>query len=397
MENKEILVLPSWYPSEIENSAGDFIQRHIEAIALYCHQHVIHVVKDENAKITKDVASFISNKNNFTEEIIYYHIKKSGFNLLDKFLSNKKYKKVYKKAIKKYFQKKGKPLLTHVHVAMKAGTMAVWIKKKYAIPYVLSEHWSGYLAESPIKFKEKNFFFKFWAKKIFANPYSVTVVSDYLGKSIQQLFPFIKYTVIPNVVNPEIFFPVKKEISDKTVFIHASTMNYEKNVEGIINAFQIVKKANSDFLLKLYGAQKEELNDLINSLGLNDNISVYGEVPQKELALAMQQSDALIMNSRFETFGCVVIEANACGLPAIVTDIPVWRELITENVNGIFSEENNPENLAEGILSFLNKRYSFNQLEIAYSAGKYSYKNVGLQFYNLYQSVKKPHPNPSPR
>jgi glycosyltransferase involved in cell wall biosynthesis len=251
---------------------------------------------------------------------------------------------------------------------------------------VLSEHWSGYLQESDIKFHQKNFIFKSWTKKIFANASSISVVSDYLGKSIQQLFPFVQYKVIPNVVNSELFFPAKKEASDKTIFIHASTMNFEKNVEGIIQAFRIVKNANSDFLLKLYGAQKQELIHVIHSLDLSDNIRMFGEVSQKELGSAMQQSDALIMNSRFETFGCVVIEANACGLPALVTNIPVWHELIRENVNGLFCKQNSPESLAEIILQFLANKNSFNQLKIASSASKYFYKNVGALFFDLYKS-----------
>ncbi|MEO6813247.1 MAG: glycosyltransferase family 4 protein [Ginsengibacter sp.] len=385
--NTEILVLPSWYPSEVEKFAGDFIQRHIEAIALYCHQFVIHVVKDEHAKITKNVVSFATIKNNFTEQIIYYHIKKTGFGLLDKLLSNRKYNRVYKNAIKTYVKNSGKPALVHVHVAMKAGMMAVWLKRKYSIPYILSEHWSGYLLVSDLKFIDYNIAFKIWTKRVFAKASAVTVVSDYLGKEIQRLFPSVKYSVIPNVVNSEIFYPVEKRPSDTALFIHASTMNYEKNVEGILKAFNIVKKTNPHFLLHLYGAQNESINKWISSFQLNENVVCYGEVSQKELASAMQQSDALIMNSRFETFGCVVIEANACGVPVIVSDIPVSHELITENVNGVFAAENNPEKLSEVILSFLDKRNSFNQLEIASTAEKYSYKNVGRQFYELYQSV----------
>ena len=77
--NNPVLVLPSWYPNKIDNFAGDFIQRHVKAIALYVPQYIIHFVKDEHGIITKDVHSEICNYENYTEEIIYYLEKRVSF------------------------------------------------------------------------------------------------------------------------------------------------------------------------------------------------------------------------------------------------------------------------------------------------------------------------------
>lgn len=131
-----ILVLPSWYPSEVDPFSGDFVQRHIEAISAYRQQYVIHVIKDENALITNNVKEVFSKKNNYRELVIYYHIKKCGISILDQFLSDRKYQRVFRKAVRKYIESEGSPALVHVHVAMKAGLIALWIKKDF--PFHLS-------------------------------------------------------------------------------------------------------------------------------------------------------------------------------------------------------------------------------------------------------------------
>ncbi|MBL0146735.1 MAG: hypothetical protein IPP48_14395 [Chitinophagaceae bacterium] len=83
--NNTVLVLPSWYPNKTSPYDGDFIQRHVKAIALYCKQYVIYVVKDEEGKITKDTKTEIYKDDNITEVIIYYKPLRTGISVIDKF------------------------------------------------------------------------------------------------------------------------------------------------------------------------------------------------------------------------------------------------------------------------------------------------------------------------
>ena len=227
----QILVLPSWYPSQVDVYAGDFIQRHVQAIALLKFQYIIYVVKDKEGKITLNEKSFVTEYNGYTEKIIYYHVTTIGIPIVDKFLSYRKYYQIYKRAIRQYIAEKGKPGLIHVHVALKAGILALWAKNKWKIPFILTEHWTVYLPEADLRIKHLPLFFKRILQKILKQAVALTVVSDWLGKAIQKNFLFVKYTVIPNVVDHRIFFPAPKQHSQKVKFIHASTMNYQKNTE----------------------------------------------------------------------------------------------------------------------------------------------------------------------
>ena len=140
--------------------------------------------------------------------------------------------------------------------------------------------------------------------------------------------------------------------------------------------------------MNLYGPINPSLPALIIELGLQNQVFLKGEVSQEILSKAIQQSDALILYSRFETFGCVLIEANACGVPVIVSNLKVFHEIIEDGVNGFFVEGENGVALAEKLKEFILQKNTFDKTAIAASAAeKYNFKRVGLQFLNLYKKI----------
>lgn len=96
----------------------------------------------------------------------------------------------------------------------------------------------------------------------------------------------------------------------------------------------------------------------------------------------------MILYSRFETFGCVLIEANACGIPVIVSNLQVFHEIVDEGVNGVFVEGENPAALAEKLKQFILQMNTFDKTAIArFTAEKYNYKRVGQQFLDFYKKI----------
>jgi glycosyltransferase involved in cell wall biosynthesis len=105
------------------------------------------------------------------------------------------------------------------------------------------------------------------------------------------------------------------------------------------------------------------------------------------LADFVRQSLALVLYSSYETFGCVIIEANTCGIPVVVSDIPVFHETVTEGVNGIFVKPNDPVALAERMIEMIKTHSSFNSNTIAATSSKYRYEKVGKQFSDWYDEM----------
>ena len=384
----KVLWLASSYPSKLFPYDGDFVQRHAQAVSLFCDIEVIHVVKDADGMITDDVKEIVNTNKQLTERIIYYRPVKTSIKILDRFLSSLKFKKISRNALKHFVMKNGKPSFVHLHIAIKAGLTALWLKRKFKIPYILTEHWGGYLNEAKPNIKDYNFIYQYYWSKIITQATACTFVSVVLQKHMTGKYKIKNSFVIPNVVNTDIFYPAQKITSNKISFIHISTLIYQKNPEAILQALCLLKNECS-FEMLLYGPNNPSLESLITQLGLQYHVFIKGEVSQQILSKEIQQSDALILYSRFETFGCVLIEANACGVPVIVSDLEVFHEIIEEGVNGIFAEGENPAALAEKIQQFILQKENFNKADIAATAAeKYNYKKVGQAFIDLYNKVE---------
>ncbi|MCC7401859.1 MAG: glycosyltransferase [Chitinophagaceae bacterium] len=385
---KNILWLPTWYPDRISPYNGDFIQRHARAVSEFHRVHVIYVVRDDKGKITFDVKEEEFVTGGFYEKIVYYYTPHYKVKAIEKLISALKYRRIYKKKISEHFKNSGEPALVHIHVALKSGRVARWVKKKFKVPYVISEHWTGYLPEAKDKFQNYPTYVKNAVRKTIGEASGISVVSDYLGSCLEKIFGPLQYKVIPNVVDTELFKPGVSERKQVTQFIHISGLDYQKDPEDILKAFEILKKNGFDFFLTVIGPPKDDLLKMTQQLGLAGQVSFLSEMPQKDLVKFYQGAQALILYSRYETFGCVLIEANACGLPVIVSNLQVFHEIIRENKDGIFVPGENPLLLAERLSWFIRNQQQFDSSAIAIrSQSLYNYKTIGAQFSKWYSSV----------
>ncbi len=160
-----------------------------------------------------------------------------------------------------------------------------------------------------------------------------------------------------------------------------------KNPAAIIEAFAIVTKAYPSAILDIFGPGEKRWKDFAVELQAEKNIHFHGEIPQQQLAGFVRQSLALVLYSSYETFGCVIIEANACGIPVVLSDIPVFHETVTEGINGIFAKPKDAGALAERMIEMIKTRSSFNSHAIAATNSKYNYEKVGKQFSDWYNEI----------
>ena len=106
---KKLLWLPAWYPNLVAPYSGDFIQRHAKAVSLYHMVQVIHLVRDTDGKITKHIKEENQEQGNLCEKIIYYYSPRYSISIIDKIVSNRHYRVLYRKAIKDYIETTGIP------------------------------------------------------------------------------------------------------------------------------------------------------------------------------------------------------------------------------------------------------------------------------------------------
>lgn len=381
-----ILWLPSWYPCKLTPYDGDFIQRHAQAVSGFTSVQMIHLVRDKDGIITKDIKIEENQSGNLKETIIYYYSKPLPFQFLDSIFSLRRFNSIYKKFLTDHFLKEGLPSLVHVHIAFKAGLIARWIKKNLNIPYLLTEQWTVYLEEAKPNFRELAISNQVLISKIITDAALVLPVSNYLAKSIQRRWKGVECEVVPNVVNTNIFFPETYVVESKLRLVHISTLTYQKDPESLLGAMGILKKKGIDFSLDIIGPISERISSLIKENNVDPEVLLRGEMPQIELAGIIKNSDALILYSRYETFGCVIIEANACGVPVIVPDTQLMNELVKKDQNGILVHPGSANALADALIDFSKTKANYSRNSIATeTAENYSYARVGKIYSEIYE------------
>jgi glycosyltransferase involved in cell wall biosynthesis len=218
----------------------------------------------------------------------------------------------------------------------------------------------------------------------------VHTVSKSLGEIlIQKNIINRNFTVIPNVVNTEVFKPQSRKPQQQlTRFVTITGNVFHKNTDGIVRALKKVLDKKADFTLDIIGPCPEELKTLAFESGLTEHIKFHGAVSYETVAQIMSANDAMIFFTRYETFGCVIIEANACGLPVISSDLPVIKENISEGFNGIFVQSENENELAEKIIWYMDNKAVFDIKAIAsFTANKFNYRKISEEFDEFYKAA----------
>ncbi|HOZ50778.1 MAG TPA: glycosyltransferase family 4 protein [Chitinophagaceae bacterium] len=377
----KILWLCSWYPNDEYPYDGDFIQRHADAVSAYHEIDILYVHKLIGKKQLSNV-QFRQRNKNLTEHIYINQVSNEG--ILSTLIGLVNYFLIHLRFIKKY----GKPNLIHVQIPMKAGLVALYYKWFYKIPYIVTEHYGIYNPHLHDHFKTRNFIYRFATKLIMKYADTLTTVSHSLGEDINHWVLKKEFTVIPNVVDTNLFHYHPSQPKDRFQFIHISNMIPLKNVEGIIEAAELLYKQRQDFKLVFLGSISPQYQQLASTKNLLNTVIYFeGILPYNQVATKMKESDALIIFSDTESQSCVVLESLCSGRPAIVTNIGGVKELI-DNDNGYKVNVRNTVDLADKMNEIINQYNQFNLEKISSEAtNKYSYAQVGKQFSDCYEEV----------
>lgn len=252
------------------------------------------------------------------------------------------------------------PDVVQLNVIQKQGLLALWLKKRYGIPYVIVEHWSGYLPENGM-FKRLSAIKKRIYRRIAAQAEQVLCVSQRLQQAMQDCgIRAQQWGLIDNVVDGFFFEKVesrktkveskKTKVESRKTLLHVSCFDERaKNVKGLLRAAKMLSEKRQDWKLVLVGTGVDymDVRAFADTLDIPEGLLEWtGELTPSEVAERMHEADALVLSSRYETYGVVLAEAAAAGLPILSTPVG-----IAENVaNLIVPQEiaqNKPGRMAE--------------------------------------------------
>lgn len=378
-----ILFLASWYPNELLPKNGNFIQQHALAVSNYCNVNVLHIIaRNQDEKFTLE-----EKDNNGVLEVIVYYKKINSNSPLAQFRKLKRRHRAHLLGYQTILKKVKRIDITHLNVVFPAGNFAIYLKKKYKIPYILSENWTVLLDVNPIKMGRIT---KKMVQRTLDYADVLCPVSEDLKQALEKLSANTNYQIVPNVVNTKVFN--HRAHDDGKRILHISNLKDEhKNITGILDTIKELSITRSDFFITIAGnGDFNYFNQYAKKIGIPESLyTIEGSKSTQEVAQLMNEHDLFLLYSNYENLPCVISEALVSGMPVLTSKAGGTAEMVGNN-NGIVIPPKNNKILLEKLNYMLDNLNQYNNQEIAtQGVDKYSYESVGKQFLEIYTQLIK--------
>jgi glycosyltransferase involved in cell wall biosynthesis len=284
--------------------------------------------------------------------------------------------------VSRYIHLFGQPDLIHAHNSLWAGYAASQIYNNLKIPYVLTEH-SSLFTTGAISSKAVPS-----VVKTLKDARYVVAVSSHLANSVNVFQENRVDEIVPNVVNTDFFaLPATAPPELPFVFLGVAHLSEKKGYHLLIKAFAKVFKGDLAVQLEIGGdgPQKTELENLCTQLGLERQVAFLGALSQEEVRSALWRANAFVLPSFQETFGVVLIEAMATGLPVIASKCGGPDEIVNLE-NGYLFDVGDVDALAEALQELKSKRYSRQSIR-AQTVSRYSRKSIASILSKIYRAI----------
>ena len=245
-----------------------------------------------------------------------------------------------------YCARFGKPDVIHAHCLLRAGVLAARISKEHDIPYVVTEHSSSWHKHMVSAYELRP------ARLAARHAYTVISVSNALLTHLKQDVELSRTQVLPNAV--DVLF-LNGQINErpntgKLTFINVALLNPGKRHDILIDSFFRAFGKNTQHTLSIVGdgPLRLALAERIAKYGMTASIRLVGMQNKNRVAELLAEADCFVLTSDHETFGVVVTEALAKGLPVISTQCGGTDDIVVPE-NGIMTPAGDADAVAEAL------------------------------------------------
>jgi len=211
-----------------------------------------------------------------------------------------------------------RPDVVHAHV-FSAGLPALVLARLARAPLVVTEHYTGF-QRGLVTGADR-----LTARVAFNGAALVAPVSRELEGHLREIAPRARFEVLPNTVDTSVFTVAEHGGHSPRRLLNVGDLTEKKGQAYLFEALERL----DDVQLDMVG--DGELRGELVALAANAPVTFHGQVPKEEVARMMSEADLFVLPSTHETFGCVLIEAMASGLPSVATAVGGVPEVLTED------------------------------------------------------------------
>ena len=287
------------------------------------------------------------------------------------------------------------PDVVQLNVIQKQGLLALWLKRKYGIPYVIVEHWSGYLPENG-QFMRMSALKRKLYRLVAREAAVIMTVSDRHAEAMKVCgMENSRWERIRNVVDD--FFYKKPGIlsnpnnsNNSKILLHVSCFDERaKNVKGLLRAAKVLSEKRQDWQLVLVGTgiDYQEVRAYARELAIPENLLRWtDELTPQQVADEMDRADVFVLPSHFENAPVVLSESLAKGLPIVASRVGGIPEMVSESC-GLLVTPGKDDELVQALDKMLDRYEEYDRMQIREQGKPYSFITVGKQLKAVYESV----------
>jgi glycosyltransferase involved in cell wall biosynthesis len=279
------------------------------------------------------------------------------------------------------------PDLIHAH-EYEAGRTALLLSTLVRVPVVVTEHYSGFaLGTVPASDLRR-------ARNVFERAAVVCPVSRDLERHLREVAPRARFEPVPNSVDEQVFNRddgVGRRHGGPLQLVAVGSLVEIKGHRHLIEALPRIRSPRGVGLDIIGdGPLREELVQMSRSLGLKDRVRFLGPLTKPQVAAALRRADVFVLPSLWETQSCALIEALACGLPAVASNVGGVPEVLDES-NGVAVAPGSADALAAGIETVAARLEAYDSVRIsAATRSVYGYRPVARRWGRLYLDMLRP-------
>jgi glycosyltransferase involved in cell wall biosynthesis len=188
----------------------------------------------------------------------------------------------------------------------------------------------------------------------------VVACSHALAEQVRRFCPSASVVAVWNAVMASPDSSLARQV-DGLYVICVAHFVAKKAPDILLRAFPLIEKERSNLRLVLIGGdgpERQEIMSLIHTLGLGGKVDVMVDVPHSEVLSWIAHAECLILPSREEPFGIVLLEAALARVPVVATRVGGVPEFVSDKVHGLLCEPDRPDEIAQAVLTTLSDRAS---------------------------------------
>jgi glycosyltransferase involved in cell wall biosynthesis len=276
------------------------------------------------------------------------------------------------------------------------GPVALAAKALFRLPYVISLRGGDVPGLTP-EVSRMHDFLRPLRRAVLKHAIAIVANADGLRKLAEASDPF-RVSVIPNGVDHEFFHPAAKSTKTAGPFriVFTGRFQGQKNIPLLLEQCAALgEHSSAPFELHLVGdgPLRTQLQEQADRLGLTERIVWHGWTPREQLRAIYQQSHCFVNPSFYEGMPNAVLEAMACALPVVATNIPGNDALVLSGETGYLFDLDQPDALLGGLKTLMANPVLCSQLG---SNGrervvrKFSWCNVAQSYCELIEQEAVP-------